>query len=163
MLDDQVEAILAAYPTLHAAWRRRGVQDQATGRRVSNHQAGILEQLDPVAPITVGELAQRLSVTPATISIQLARLVRLRLVLRESDPGDGRRVRIRLSEAGVRMRNLRSLLDPERVRAALSRLEESEREGAIAGLRALAAAATALPRNADPRRSTPRRTRRTPE
>ncbi|HSE52362.1 MAG TPA: MarR family winged helix-turn-helix transcriptional regulator [Gemmatimonadales bacterium] len=163
MLDDQVEAILAAYPTLHAAWRRRGVQDQATGRRVSNHQAGILEQLDPAAPITVGELAQRLGVTPATISIQLARLVRLRLVLREPDPGDGRRVRIRLSEAGTRMRNLRSLLDPERVRAALSRLEEKEREAAIAGLRALAAAAMALPENPVSRRSTPRRTRRTPE
>ena len=161
MLDAQVEAILAAYPTLHAAWRRRGVQDQATGRRVSNHQAGILEQLDPAAPITVGELAQRLGVTPATISIQLARLVRLRLVVRETDPGDGRRVRIRLSEAGARMRNLRSLLDPERVRAALARLEEPEREAAVAGLRALAAAAVALPENAVSRRSTSRRNRRT--
>ena len=162
MLDDQVEAILAAYPTLHAAWRRRGVQDQA-GRRVSNHQAGILEQLDPAALITVGELAQRLGVTPATISIQLARLVRLRLVVREADPGDGRRVRIRLSEAGARMRNLRSLLDPDRVRAALSRLDEPEREAAIAGLRALAAAAVALPENAVSRRPTSRRTRRTSE
>jgi DNA-binding MarR family transcriptional regulator len=163
VLDAQVEAILAAYPTLHAAWRRRGVQDQATGRRVSNHQAGILEQLDPAAPITVGELAQRLGVTPATISIQLARLVRLRLVVRETDPGDGRRVRIRLSEAGARMRNLRSLLDPERVRAALARLEEPEREAAIAGLRALAAAAVALPENTVSRRSTSRRNRRTSE
>lgn len=163
MLDAQVEAILAAYPTLHAAWRRRGVQDQATGRRVSNHQAGILEQLDPAAPITVGELAQRLGVTPATISIQLARLVRLRLVVRETDPGDGRRVRIRLSEAGARMRNLRSLLDPERVRSALARLEEPEREAAIAGLRALAAAAVALPENTVSRRSTSRRNRRTSE
>lgn len=163
MLDDQVEAILAAYPTLHAAWRRRGVQDQATGRRVSNHQAGILEQLDPAAPITVGELAQRLGVTPATISIQLVRLVRLRLVLREADPGDGRRVRIRLSEAGARMRNLRSLLDPERVRAALARLTEPEREAAIAGIRALATAAVPLPENAISRRSNPRRNRRTPD
>jgi DNA-binding MarR family transcriptional regulator len=163
VLDDQVEAILAAYPTLHAAWRRRGVQDQATGRRVSNHQAGILEQLDPAAPITVGELAQRLGVTPATISIQLVRLVRLRLVLREADPGDGRRVRIRLSEAGARMRNLRSLLDPERVRAALARLTEPEREAAIAGIRALATAAVPLPENAISRRSNPRRNRRTPD
>ena len=163
MLDAQVEAILAAYTTLHAAWRRRGVQDQATGRSVSNHQAGILEQLDPAAPITVGELAQRLGVTPATISIQLVRLVRLRLVVREADPDDGRRVRLRLSETGARMRSLRSLLDPERVRAALSRLPESEREAAIAGLRALAAAAVALPESAVSRRPIPRRNRRTPE
>ena len=163
MLDAQVEAILAAYPTLHAAWRRRGVQDQTSGRRVSNHQAGILEQLDPGVPITVGDLARRLGVTPATISIQLARLVRLRLVLREADPQDGRRVRLRLSEAGARMRNLRSLLDPERVRAALARLPEPEREAAIAGLRALAAAAVALPEQAVSPRSTSRRNRRTPE
>ena len=162
MLDAQVEAVLAAYPALHLAWRRRAVQDSATGRRLSNHQAGILDQLDPLEPVPVGTLAQRLRVTPATISIQLNRLVRLRLVAREKDDADGRRVLIRLTDAGARIRGQRSLIDPERVRAALARLDDSPREAAVAGLHALAEAARTLPDQLPPRRTAPQR-RRTAE
>lgn len=163
MLDAQVEAVLAAYPALHTAWRRRSVRDQATGRRLSNHQAGILEHLDPATPIAAGDLARRLGVTPATISIQLARLVRLRLVMREHDSADGRRVLLRLTEAGARIRSQRSLLDPDRVRAALALLDGEARGAAVAGLRALAIAAGALPEHTTSRRSTPRRSRRAAE
>lgn len=163
VLDAQVHAVLAAYPTLHAAWRRRSVRDQETGRRLSNHQAGILEHLDPTTPVATGDLARRLGVTPATISIQLGRLVRLRLVLREKDSADGRRVLLRLTEAGTRIRSQRSLLDPGRVRAALALLDGGTREAAVAGLRALAGAAEALPESLTPRRSTSRRSRRTAE
>ena len=158
-----MEAVLAAYPTLHTAWRRRSVRDQATGRRLSNHQAGILEHLDPATPVAAGDLARRLGVTPATISIQLARLVRLRLVMREKDSADGRRVLLRLTEAGTRIRSQRSLLDPDRVRAALALLDGEARDAAVAGLRALAGAAGALPETPTPRRSTSRRSRRTAE
>ncbi len=163
VLDAQVEAVLAAYPTLHAAWRRRSIRDQATGRRLSNHQAGVLEHLDSTTPVAAGDLARRLGVTPATISIQLARLVRLRLVMREKDTADGRRVLLRLSEAGARVRSQRSLLDPDRVRAALALLDGQERDAAVSGLRVLAAAAGALPESTVPRRSTSRRSRRKPE
>ena len=163
MLDAQVEAVLAAYPALHLAWRRRAVQDRATGRRLSNHQAGILDQLDPLEPVPVGTLAHRLRVTPATISIQLNRLVRLRLVARERDDGDGRRVLIRLTDAGVRIRAQRSLIDPERVRAALSRLDAAPREAAVAGLAALAEAARELPEQLATRRTPSPRNRRTTE
>jgi DNA-binding MarR family transcriptional regulator len=163
VLDAQVEAVLAAYPTLHTAWRRRSVRDQATGRRLSNHQAGILEHLDPATPVAAGDLARRLGVTPATISIQLARLVRLRLVMREKDSADGRRVLLRLTEAGARIRSQRSLLDPERVRAALALLDGEARSAAVAGLRTLAGAAGALPEIPATRRSNSRRPRRTAE
>jgi len=158
-----VDAVLAAYPTLHAAWRRRSVRDQATGRRLSNHLAGILEHLDPTKPIAAGELARRLGVTPATISIQLARLVRLRLVLREKDNADGRRVLLRLTEVGARMRRQRSLLDPDRVRAALELLDGEARDAAVAALRVLAGAAGALTEHSTSRRSTSPRNRRTAE
>lgn len=163
MLDAQVEAVLAAYPALHLAWRRRVVQDSATGRRLSNHQAGILDQLDPLEPVPVGTLALRLRVTPATISIQLNRLVRLRLVARERDNGDGRRVLIRLTESGTRIRAQRSLIDPERVRAALARLDAAPREAAVAGLHALAQAAREVPELLPTRRPLSPRNRRTTE
>ena len=145
MLDDAVQAVLAAYPTIHAACRRRHERVPQSGARVSRHLANLLEQLDPVEPIAVGELAVRMRVTPATISLQLSRLTRLRLVARARDERDARRVLLRLSEAGTRLLARRSLLDPGRVRAALIRLPDGEREAVVAGVRLLARAAQALP------------------
>ncbi|HEU5218241.1 MAG TPA: MarR family transcriptional regulator [Gemmatimonadales bacterium] len=162
MLDDAVHAILSAYPTIHSACRRRQLRDPASGRRVSDHQAGILEHLDPAAPITVGDLAARLRVTIATASLQLSELARLRLVTRDRDALDGRRVQLRLTEAGVRLRGLHSLLDPERVRQALARLEPPERDAVVAGLRLLAGAAGGLPGNSALTHRIPREPRRSP-
>lgn len=163
MLDSAVQAVLSAYPTIHAACRRRSVRDPASGRRLSDHQAGILEHLDPVTPLTVGELATRLRVTPATISLQLNRLVRLRLVQRARGQDDGRRVLLRLTEAGSRVIEIRSLLDPDRVRAALTRLPPPERDAVVAGVRLLARAAGELPGDGASGRGPSRRTRSTPD
>jgi len=153
VLDDAVQAVLAAYPTIHAACRRRHEPVPRRRARLSRHLANLLEQLDPVAPLAVGELAGRMRVTPATISLQLTRLARLQLVLRSRDERDARRVQVRLTEAGVRLRAQRSLLDPDRVRAALARLPDPERDAVVAGVRLLARAAQTIPRDApDPLR-----------
>ncbi len=157
VLDDAVHAILSAYPTIHSACRRRHLRDPVSGKRLSDHQAGILEHLDSRTPITVSDLAARLRVTSATASLQLTQLARLRLVTRERDQADARRVQVRLTEAGVRLRGLRSLLDPERVRQALARLDPPEQAAVVAGLRLLAGAVGGLPgAMVHPRRS-PRR------
>jgi MarR family transcriptional regulator, organic hydroperoxide resistance regulator len=163
VLDHAVQAVLSAYPTIHAACRRRHVRDPVSGRRLSAHQAGLLEHLDPVTPIAVGDLAQRLRVTPATISLQLSRLVRLRLVARARDEADARRVHLRLTEAGARMRGARSLLDPDRVRAALTQLPAPERDAVVTGVRLLARAASALPEEGATRPAPARRARRISE
>ena len=162
MLDDAVHAILSAYPTIHSACRRRQLRDPASGKRLSDHQAGILEHLDAQTPLTVSDLAGRLRVTSATASLQLTQLARLRLIRRERDAVDARRVQIRLTESGVRLRGLRSLLDPERVRLALARLEPPEQEAVVAGLRLLAGAAGGLSGAGPAGRRSPRLPRRTP-
>ncbi|MCA9844201.1 MAG: MarR family transcriptional regulator [Dehalococcoidia bacterium] len=51
--------------------------------------------------VTAGELASRLSVTPPTISGIVDRLVRLKLVVRETDESDRRLVRNRLTAEGM--------------------------------------------------------------
>jgi DNA-binding MarR family transcriptional regulator len=162
VLDDAVHAILSAYPTIHSACRRRQLRDPASGKRVSDHQAGILEHLDAETPITVSDLAARLRVTSATASLQLTQLARLRLVTRERDQADARRVQVRLTEAGVRLKGLRSLLDPERVRQALTQLHPSEQEAVVAGLRLLAGAVGGLSGESVQARRSPRSPRRTP-
>jgi DNA-binding MarR family transcriptional regulator len=144
VLDDAVAAVLAAYPTIHTALRRRLEQRRSRGTRLSPQLAQLLEQLDPVRLLAVGELAARMRVTPATISLQLTRLARLRLVTRTRDESDGRRVQLRLTEAGVRLRGQRSLLDPERVRGALARLSPADQDAVAAGVRLLARVARSV-------------------
>ena len=124
---------------------------------MSNHLATVLEQLDPIEPLAVGELAARMRVTPGTISLQLDRLARLRLVARARDARDARRVELRLTEAGARLREQRSLLDPLRVRAALARLPEPERDAVVAGVRLLARAVQELERESPDSSPRPRR------
>ncbi|MGQ0701689.1 MAG: MarR family winged helix-turn-helix transcriptional regulator [Gemmatimonadales bacterium] len=138
------QAVLAAYPAVLAGCRRREIPEPVSGVPLSPHLASLLEHLDPRTPLAVGELARRLRVTPATISLQLTRLVGLGLIARSRDRSDGRRVLLRLTEAGVALRQNRSLLDPNRVRAALARLSARERSQSVAGLRVLARAAVAL-------------------
>ena len=162
VLDDAVHAILSAYPTIHSAFRRRGLRDPASGKRLSDHQAGILEHLDAGTPITVSDLAARLRVTNGTASLQLSQLGRLRLITRERDKVDARRVQVRLTEAGARLRGLRSLLDPDRVGQALARLDPLEQDAVVAGLRLLAGAAGGLSRESVTARSSPRTRRRVP-
>jgi len=145
VLEDAVHAVLAAYPTIHAACRRRQGHPLPSGARLSLHLASVLEQLDPVEPLAVGELAARMRVTSGTMSLQLARLTRLRLIARARDERDARRVQLRLTEAGARLREQRSLLDPARVRAALARLPDPERTAVVAGVRLLARAVRELP------------------
>jgi DNA-binding MarR family transcriptional regulator len=158
VLDHAVAAVLAAYPTVLAACRRRLARPPRAVRRLSDHLTGLLEHLDLVTPLPIGDLAARARVSPATISLQVDRLVRSRLVQRSRDPRDGRRVLLRLTDEGAMQRTDRTLLDPDRVREALARLPAEQRDALAAGLRALARTAVALPAELEtPRRESPHR------
>jgi DNA-binding MarR family transcriptional regulator len=75
--------------------------------------------------------------------------------LRGRDPGDGRRVLVRPTPAGICLREAKSVLDPVRVEQVLARLSSADREAALEGLRQLARASDAHVRSATPR-PTPR-------
>jgi len=60
---------------------------------------------------------------------------------RAHDPADGRRVLLRITEAGVRVREAKSVLDPVRVEQVLEELHPRDREAALKGLELLARAA----------------------
>jgi DNA-binding MarR family transcriptional regulator len=84
-----------------------------------------------------------MGVTASTMSLAIERLVRQRYVLRARDPRDGRRVHLRLTEAGGRIKQASSVLDPARVRALLRHLSPAERADGLRGLSLLARAAGA--------------------
>ena len=143
-----VSALLDAYPRIYFACHRRHVRDPAQDRILSAHQASILDHLDAIEPTSLNDLATHMGVTPSTMSIAIDRLQRAGYVARERDAGDRRRLQLRLTEAGVRIRGANSVLDPELVARLLDELSTPERREALAGLAMLARAADASRRTA---------------
>ena len=142
MPDDAVAAVLRDYPRIYFACHRRHVRDPDSGALLSTHQASILDHLDAVEPTSLTELAEHMGVTPGTMSIAVERLVRQGYVRRGRDQADRRRLTLRLSDAGVRIKSAQSVLDPALVRAVLDRLAPAERAAALRGLAILASAAS---------------------
>ncbi len=138
--DRHVGRLLAAYPRIYFACHTRHVKDPATGAGVSAHQASILDHLDEVDAMSMTDLAGHMGVTVATMSLAIDRLERKRYVRRERDPQDGRRVLLRVTAAGVRLREAKSVLDPVRVEQVLGQLSPADRDKALQGLELLARA-----------------------
>jgi DNA-binding MarR family transcriptional regulator len=134
------DAVMTLYPRIYFACHTRHVRDPEDQRLLSRHQASILDHLDELAPTSVLELARHMGVTPGTMSLAIDRLERKGYVVRLRDTTDRRRVHVRLTGAGVRVRSAASVLDPERVEAVLAHLTEDERARAIHGLELLARA-----------------------
>lgn len=147
-----INQILRDYPRIFFACHTRHVRDPETRRVLSTHQASILDHLDDVEPTTLMDLARHMGVTPSTMSISMDRLVRQGYVLRQRDPRDRRRLNMRLTAAGVRIKEAQSVLDSARVRGMLSCLGERERARALEGLRLLANAATRYMQTGRPKR-----------
>ena len=134
-------AVMTLYPRIYFACHTRHVRDPQTQRMLSRHQASILDHLDELAPTTVMDLAAHMGVTAATMSLSIDRLERKGYVVRLKDAKDRRRVHVRLTTAGVRVREASSVLDPQRVADMVARLSDEDRTRAIEGLGLLARAA----------------------
>lgn len=143
MTGSDVSLVLDAYPRIYFACHRRHVYDAEQRRLVSTHQASILDHLDAVESTVLSDLAKHMGVTASTMSLAVDRLEGNGYVTRERDVADRRRVRIRLTEAGVRVRRANSVLDPALVAEMLEQLPAADRGGALRGLQMLARAADA--------------------
>lgn len=143
-----VRRVLEAIPRIYFACHTRHVRDPQTGGALSAHQASILDHLDSVDATSMTDLAAHMGVTSATMSLAIDRLERRGYVTRGRDPKDGRRVGLRLTAAGVRVRDAKSVLDPARVRQVLDQLSAADRARALEGLRLLAGASDARMRAA---------------
>ena len=141
MTPSDVSAVLDAYPRIYFACHRRHVSDAEQRRLVSAHQASILDHLDIVESTVLSDLAKHMGVTASTMSLAVDRLERNGYVVRERDAVDRRRVRVRLTEDGVRVRRANSVLDPALVAEMLEQLPANERRLALQGLQSLARAA----------------------
>jgi len=140
-IGEAMTALMTLYPRIYFACHTRHVREPQTQRLLSCHQASILDHLDELEPTTVMDLAAHMGVTAATMSLAIDRLERKVYVVRLRDAKDRRRVHVRLTTAGVRIKEASSVLDPERVQRLVARLSDGERTRAIEGLGLLAQAA----------------------
>ena len=138
---DAARRLMEHYPKIYFACHRRHVRDDARRALLSAHQASILDHLDDVEPTGVTALAMHMGVTPSTMSLALDRLERGGYVARGRDPLDARKVHVRLTRHGVRIKEKQSVLEPDAVRTMLARLSAAQRRAALDGLALLAAAA----------------------
>jgi DNA-binding MarR family transcriptional regulator len=137
-VEEAARDLMTLYPRIYFACHTRHVRDPATQKLLSRHQASILDHLDEIDPMTLNDLARHMGVTPATMSLAIDRLERKGFVARTRDTVDRRRVQLRLTSAGLRVREATTVLDLARVEALVARLGGEEREAAIRGLALLA-------------------------
>lgn len=152
MFGHDVNRLLQNYPKIYLACHTRHVRDDETGRSLSAHLAGILDHLDRKDALTLSDLARHLDVTESTMSIQISKLERKGYVRRCRDDHDARRVRLRLTAAGMRVKEQNSVLDADLAREMISLLPARDAEAALTGLELLAEAAERLMRNRHLRR-----------
>ena len=142
-LGEAVRAVLDHYPKIFLACHTRHVRDERRGETLSAHQASILDHLDDVEPTGLTDLARHMGVTLSTMSLAVDRLERKGYLVREPDRADGRRIGLRLTPAGERIKEQDKVLDADRLRGMLRRLSTDELDRAIGGLGLLAQAARA--------------------
>jgi DNA-binding MarR family transcriptional regulator len=112
--------------------RRSPVQGELTPPEIS-----ALERLDRAGSATPGRLAAAEQITPQAMGATLGELTRRGLAERRSDPADGRRVVVSLTEAGRRfVRNKRTARTEQLAKALSDRFTPAEIEvlGAAAPL-----------------------------
>jgi DNA-binding MarR family transcriptional regulator len=139
-----VETVLRCYPQIYFACHRRHVRDEKTGQVMSQNQASILDHLDDTEGTALFDLARHMGVTASTMSLTVDRLERGGWVKRERSKQDARRVELRLTDDGVRIKKQRKVLEPALVDAMLARLEDGKRKKALRGLELLAEASREL-------------------
>jgi DNA-binding MarR family transcriptional regulator len=143
-LPADITAFLRLYPQIYFACHRRHVRDARARKTLSLNQAGILDHLDDVEPTSLHALARHMGVTASTMSLNIDRLEAAGYVRRERDRRDARRVELRLTESGSRLKQQQNALDPERIETLLKRLKASDRIKALHGLQLFAEAAAEM-------------------
>ena len=138
MFDSRIRRLLDAYPAIFLATHRQHVAADEHGESISEHQASVLDHLDPKRGTTLSKLAEHMGVGRSTMSITVARLARRGYITRERDKEDARRISLRLTRAGARVKEQNTILEPELVGQMFRLMSAQECEAALQGVERLA-------------------------
>ena len=138
MLDSEVRRLLDAYPAIFLACHRRHLRADEAGHGITERQASVLDHLDTSRPLTLSRLAEHMGVSPSSMSILVARLVRAGHIARRRDSSDARHIALTLTASGARVKAEHSVLDPHLLRQMLRQMPAAELESSLRGLESLA-------------------------
>jgi DNA-binding MarR family transcriptional regulator len=99
---------------------------------VTGPQRLVIRVIGQSPDISPGEIASTMGLHPSTLTGVLARLTRQKLVERLPDPADGRRMRYRLTRAGLKIDRERRGTVEAAVRRALARAGDTTVEHTLA-------------------------------
>src|SRR2546429_5471000 len=112
---------------------------------LSQHERQLLHHIPAVGGIPLGDVANHLGIPKSSASEQVKSLEHRGFLSRRRDPEDERRLSIVLTPKGEARVASDSVLDVERLAAALKKLSTTERVALLAGLERLIAAAPSIP------------------
>lgn len=150
-IDAQVREVLTLLATVMRGMKKGGgpkheeVKAAFEAGELNDRHIAPLLALTMAGPLSVGELAGQLGLTPGTTSMLVGELNRAGLVERREDDDDRRRTIVSVGEEHRKEIEpwTREILSP--MRQALEQLPAAKRAGFMEGLRALAAASAAVP------------------
>jgi DNA-binding MarR family transcriptional regulator len=95
--DESIRTLLLLMPRMVGRTKRMKVPDELAGMNLAPRHLSLFAYLLFDGPLGVNELADRLEVTPATVSLMVGELSRKGILDRREDPTDRRRAIISLS------------------------------------------------------------------
>jgi DNA-binding MarR family transcriptional regulator len=98
-VDESIRTLLLLMPRLVGRAKRAKIPDELAGMSLAPRHLSLFAYLLFDGPLGVNDLAERLEVTPATVSLMVGELTRKGILERREDPDDRRRAIITLSEA----------------------------------------------------------------
>ena len=97
-VDDSIRTLLLLMPRLVGRAKRAKIPDELAGMSLAPRHLSLFAYLLFDGPLGVNDLAERLEVTPATVSLMVGELSRKGVLDRREDPADRRRAIVSLSE-----------------------------------------------------------------
>jgi DNA-binding MarR family transcriptional regulator len=140
--DSVIDSVLSASRVL-VAIAARSLSD--IGEDVTLTQYRTLVVLASRGTQNVAELAEAVGVTPATATRMCDRLVKKKLIVRRSERGDRRQVRLVLTTAGVDLVTTVTQRRRREIERIVATVPEEERDVLVQALRRFASAAGEVP------------------
>jgi DNA-binding MarR family transcriptional regulator len=95
-VDDSIRTLLLLMPRMVGRTKRLKVPEELAGLNLAPRHLSLFAYLLFDGPLGVNDLAERLEVTPATVSLMVTELTRKGILERTEDPADRRRAIITL-------------------------------------------------------------------
>jgi DNA-binding MarR family transcriptional regulator len=143
-MHELVSEIQRLYPQIYLACHVEHVRARSTEWRLSARDSSVLAHLDRKLATSPRTLAAHLSVAASTLSATIVRLENLGYIKSSVIPADRRQRELRLTDLGVEAMASTSVLDRNRVKEMVDKLNPRERRTVQEGFALLACAARSI-------------------